>query len=288
MLKLKIVISFILIFSIHQLQAKPEINSLEIRQKLAQLEKESGGRLGLAFIDTANNSEILYRAKERFPMCSTSKVMVVSSILKASERSIGLLDNKVLIKESDLVNYNPITGSYVGQEMTIAELSKAALQYSDNTAMNKLLTFVGGPMKVTKYARSIGDTKFRLDRKEPELNTAIPNDRRDTTTPLAMATSLKNITTGDVLDKQSRTILINWMKGNTTGNESIKAGIPSDWVIVDKTGAGEYGTTNDIAVIFPKHSKPIILAIYFTQPDRNAKYRKDVLAAANIVTQTIK
>ncbi len=51
--------------------------------------------------------------------------------------------------------------------MSLAELSAAALQYSDNVAMNKLIAHVGGPASVTAFARQLGDETFRLDRTEP-------------------------------------------------------------------------------------------------------------------------
>ena len=56
-----------------------------IHQKLTDLEKRSGGRLGVALINTADNSQILYRGDERFAMCSTSKVMAAAAVLKQSE-----------------------------------------------------------------------------------------------------------------------------------------------------------------------------------------------------------
>ncbi|GHL45126.1 hypothetical protein ECZU28_51210 [Escherichia coli] len=165
-----------------------------VQQKLAALEKSSGGRLGVALIDTADNTQVLYRGDERFPMCSTSKVMAAAAVLKQSETQKQLLNQPVEIKPADLVNYNPIAEKHVNGTMTLAELSAAALQYSDNTAMNKLIAQLGGPGGVTAFARAIGDETFRLDRTEPTLNTAIPGDPRDTTTPRAMAQTLRQLT----------------------------------------------------------------------------------------------
>lgn len=275
-----------LLFSSTALWARTAQDATATQQKLADLEKRSGGRLGVALIDTADNSQILYRGNERFAMCSTSKVMAVSAILKQSETQKNLLNRRVEIKKSDLVNYNPITEKHLDTGMTLAELSAATLQYSDNTAMNKLLSTLGGPAKVTQFARSIGDATFRLDRPEPELNTAIPGDERDTSSPLAMAKSLHNLTLGNALGEPQRAQLIAWMKGNTTGAESIRAGLPATWVVGDKTGSGDYGTTNDIAIVWPENRAPLILVTYFTQPQQDAKGRKDVLAAATkIVTE---
>lgn len=257
-----------------------------VQQKLEALEKSAGGRLGVALINTADDSQIVYRADERFAMCSTSKVMAAAAVLKQSESDKALLNQHVEIKKSDLINYNPIAEKHVNGTMTLAELSAAALQYSDNTAMNKLIAHLGGPEKVTAFARSLGDETFRLDRTEPTLNTAIPGDPRDTTTPLAMAQTLRNLTLGKALAETQRAQLVTWLKGNTTGGASIQAGLPTSWVVGDKTGSGDYGTTNDIAVIWPENHAPLILVTYFTQPEQKAESRRDVLAAAaKIVTE---
>ncbi|CAM3668927.1 RAHN family extended-spectrum class A beta-lactamase [Rahnella victoriana] len=266
--------------------AQTASNMTSVQQQLAALEKDSGGRLGVMLINTADNSQIAYRADERFAMCSTSKFMAASAILKQSETQTELLTRRISLKKSDLVNYNPITEKHLDTGMTIGELAAAALQYSDNTAMNKLIEQLGGPQKVTAYARTLGDSTFRLDRTEPTLNTAIPGDDRDTTSPRAMALSLQHATLGTALAEPQRAQLVEWMKGNTTGAMSIRAGLPATWVVGDKTGSGDYGTTNDIAVIWPDNKAPLILITYFTQPEKDAKSRRDVLAsAAKIVMQ---
>ncbi|WP_310607938.1 class A beta-lactamase [Buttiauxella brennerae] len=268
------------------LWAQAPQDTVAIGKKLAELEKSTGGRLGVVLINTADNSQIVYRGDERFPMCSTSKVMAASAILKQSETQTGLLNQRVEIKKSDLVNYNPITEKHLDGGMTIAELTDATLRYSDNTAMNKLIAQLGGPAKVTQFARSIGDKTFRLDRTEPTLNTAIPGDERDTTTPAAMAKTLQNLTLDTALAEPQRKQLVEWMKKNTTGGASIRAGLPTTWTVADKTGSGSYGTTNDIAVIWPANQPPVVLVTYFTQPQKEAKSRNDVLAAAaKIVTE---
>ncbi|HDG1687622.1 MAG: KLUC family extended-spectrum class A beta-lactamase [Kluyvera cryocrescens] len=263
-----------------------QAQTLSVEQKLAALEQRSGGRLGVALIDTADGSQILYRGDERFAMCSTSKVMAAAAVLKQSESQHDLLNQRIEIKKGDLTNYNPIAEKHVGGSMSLSELSAAALQYSDNVAMNKLIAQLGGPQGVTAFARKIGDETFRLDRTEPTLNTAIPGDPRDTTSPRAMAQTLRNLTLGKALGDAQRAQLVTWMKGNTTGTTSIQAGLPASWVVGDKTGSGDYGTTNDIAVIWPKDRAPLVLVTYFTQPQPEAESRRDVLAsAAKIVTE---
>lgn len=254
----------------------------EIQEKFAKLELSFGGRIGISAINTENNEHIQYRADERFPFCSTSKVIVVGAILNKSKKPPSILKKNIIYSQKELDNsgYHPITEKHIATGMSISELSEAALQYSDNAAMNFLIKQLGGTEAVTAYARSIGDKMFRLDRNEPELNTAIPNDVRDTTTPSAMEKSLQSLIIGNALLPSQREQLQVWLKNNTTGNATIRAGVPNGWIVGDKTGSGDYGTRNDIGIIWPAKCLPIVVAIYTTQNKKDAISRDDVIASA--------
>ncbi|AFQ49902.1 PEN family class A beta-lactamase, Bcc-type [Burkholderia cepacia] len=246
----------------------------------AALERAAGGRLGVCAIDTASGRRAQHRADERFPFCSTFKAMLSAAVLAQSVERPGLLQQRVTYGQSDLVNYSPVSGKHVGTGMTVAELCAAAIQYSDNSAANLAMKLIGGPAAVTAYARSIGDDAFRLDRWETELNTALPGDPRDTTTPAAMAASLHALTLGEALPPAQRAQLVAWLRGNQVGDKRIRAGVPAGWQVADKTGTGDYGTTNDAGVIWPPSRAPIVLAVYYTQARADAKPKDDVIAAA--------
>jgi beta-lactamase class A len=268
--------------------AGPRPHVAGVQDRLAALERAAGGRLGVAALSPGTDWQVAYRADERFPFCSTFKVIVASAILKRSETDGGLLARRIAYTKADLVTYSPITEKHVGEGMTVSQLCAAGLQHSDNTAANLLIEVLGGTAAVTAFARSVGDTRFRLDRLETELNEATPGDPRDTTTPMAMARSLHRLALGDGLGQPARHQLTDWMRGNTTGAARIRAGMPGDWPVGDKTGTGDYGTTNDIAVIWPPKRPPIVLAVYFTQRDKQAAARSDVIAAASrIVAETL-
>ncbi|MFC0170034.1 class A beta-lactamase [Pseudoduganella danionis] len=244
---------------------------------LARLESESGGRLGVFALNTADGQHVQHRADERFPFCSTFKMMLAGAVLA---RGPALLAQRIPYGSADLLPHSPITGKHVGRGMTVAALCAATIQYSDNAAANLLIARLGGVAAVTAFARSIGDQAFRLDRLETELNTALPGDLRDTTTPAAMAESLNRLVLGNALTTAARKQLKDWLLGNTTGDTRIRAGVPSGWLVADKTGTGDYGSTNDIGVIWPPGKEPIVLAVYFTQPGKDDKARNEVIAEA--------
>jgi beta-lactamase class A len=248
--------------------------------RLAALESGWGGRLGVFAIDTGNERSIGFRAGERFAFCSTFKVMLASAVLERSKQAPELLQQRIKYAKSELVNYSPITEDHVDDGMSVAELCAAAIQYSDNTAANLLIKLLGGTAAVTAYARAIGDQEFRLDRWETELNTAIPGDPRDTTTPAAMGRSLRRLAVGEALPAPLRAQLQDWMRGNTTGDARIRAGVPAGWQVGDKTGTGDYASANDIGVVWPPQRAPIVLAVYTAQADKDAKANSEVIAAA--------
>lgn len=248
--------------------------------KLAALETSAHGEIGVVVLNTENNKRIDYRAEERFPFQSTCKVMIVAEILKRSMTEPALLQQRVMYKKSDLASWTPITEKHLADGMTINELCAAAIMYSDNTAANLLIKKCGGPKAVTTFARSIGDKTFRLDSYEAKLNSN-PHCVRDTSTPAAMAESLQRLMLGNVLGTPQRKQLVTWMKGNTTGNALIRAGVPKSWIVADKTGSGSYGVRNDIGILWPPKSAPIVVAIYFhTFDKRDTVLHNDVIAAA--------
>lgn len=264
--------------STHSIKCTDNLNCFQ--EKLGQLEKEANGRLGVYAINTANHQKLEYRADERFPFCSTSKVIVVSAMLKKSEKNPELLQKKIMYTSQDIEKsgYIPITEKSLDQGMTIAELGKAAIEYSDSGAMNLLINQLGGLEPVNEYAKSIGDPAFRIDRFEPDINSAIPGDHRDTTTPTAMGASLQKLTLGDALQSPQRELLLDWLKNNTTGNFKIRAGVPKNWIVGDKTGGGKYNTANDIAIVWPPHCAPIVMVVYFTGHQSDGTDQSNVLA----------
>lgn len=260
--------------------AKPKADAAtDAQRRLTQLEADSGARIGVYAIDTAGTRRIAHRGGERFPMCSTFKVLVAATVLKRPDAA-EFLQRRIAYDTADIVPNSPITQQHVGAGMTAAELCAATIQYSDNAAANVLMRELGGPAAITAFARSIGDDTFRLDRWETELNSAIPGDERDTTSPQAMANTLQRLVLGDALPASGRDQLKAWLLGNTTGGKRIRAGLPADWQVGDKTGAGSYGTVNDVAVIWPPGRAPIVLAVYVTQRKQDAESRSDLVAAA--------
>lgn len=202
--------------------------SEQLARNLATLEKERGGRLGVAVIDTLSGKNAAHRGSERFPMCSTFKVLAVAALLARVDSGKEQLDRRIRFDARDVVVNSPITKDRAGGDgMLLAEICEAAMTVSDNTAGNLLLANLGGPEGLTAYARSLGDTVTRLDRNEPGLNEAIPGDLRDTTSPTAMVSNLRALMTGKELKPASIERLVGWLVGNKTGDTRLRASLPA-------------------------------------------------------------
>ncbi|ASV67514.1 MULTISPECIES: class A beta-lactamase [Cytobacillus] len=269
-----------------------EVNGGEVKAedvssgKFAQLEEKYGAKLGVYAIDTGNEETVAYQEDERFAYASTFKALAGAVLLK--ENPISILDEKRMYTKEDLVTYSPITEKYVDEGMTLREIAKAAMQYSDNTAGNLLFAELGGPDQLEEALRAIGDDVTEMDRLETELNEATPGDTRDTSTPKALATNLRIVGLTDELSEEKREIFQEWFKGNTTGDTLIKSGVPTDWIVGDKSGAASYGTRNDIAIVWPPNDEPIVIAILSNKQEKEAEYDDQLIGeATEIVLETL-
>jgi len=257
--------------------------------QIAAIESRLGGRIGVAALDTGSGKRLDYRADERFPMCSTFKFLAAAAVLKRVDEKKEKLDRFVPYNAKDILEYAPVTKAHLADGgMTLGSLCSVAIEQSDNTAGNLLLDAIGGPSGLTNFARSLGDDMTRLDRKEPELNSAIPGDERDTTTPAGMLTSMRELLVGNTLSASARQQLEAWLQENETGAAMIRAGVPKDWVVGDKTGRGANGATNDIAILRPPGHAPILLTIYSVGSTATAADRGAALAeTAKIAVESL-
>jgi len=265
----------------------PAVPAPDLSGRFDQLERKYGARLGVYVPADGPTAEIAYRADERFAFCSTFKAPLVAAVLH--HNPLPHLDKVVTYTPEDIRSVSPVTQQHVQTGMTIRQLCDAAIRYSDGTAANLLLAQLGGPAVFTAYLRSLGDHVSRLDQEEPELNRNVPDDERDTTTPRAIALVFEKLVLGDALPPDKRALLTDWMARSTTGAKRIRAGFPADWKVIDKTGSGDYGRTNDVAVVWSPSGAPHVVAILSDRVGGSEAPSNDALiaAAATIVASAV-
>ncbi|MGY5884570.1 class A beta-lactamase [Modestobacter lacusdianchii] len=248
------------------------------------LETEFDARLGVFALDTGSGRVVAHRADERFAFASTHKALSVAALLAAT--TAAELDEVVRWTDADLVTHSPVTQPHTGTGLPLREVAAAAVQHSDNTAANLVFDRIGGPAGLEQELRDLGDDVTSVDRVEPELNSAVPGDERDTSTPRALATDLRAVLLGDVLDPADRDLLTGWMRDSATGDTLVRAGVPAGWQVADKSGGGGYGTRNDIAVVHPPDGAPIVLAVLSSRAEPDADPSDALVARATEVAVT--
>ncbi len=249
-----------------------------LEQTFAAIEAKVGGRLGVAVYDTGTGLKAARRGDERFPLCSTFKWLAGAAVLARVDAGEATLGRPVAIRAKDIVTYSPATEKHVGETMPLAQICEAAITLSDNTAGNLMLDALGGPDGFNAYVRSLGDSVTRLDRIEPALNEAAPDDPRDTTTPLAMIADLDAVLIGDALSRASRNKLTAWLIGNETGDARLRAGLPKNWRVGDKTGTCNARTANDVGIAWPPSGKPVLIAVYLAESDASPEAQNTAIA----------
>jgi len=245
-----------------------EMDNARLAAVAQQEEQTLKARIGVAVIDTDTSHVASYRGNERFPLNSTHKALLCGMLLNEQEKGKLRLTERTQFDRAALVTYSPVSEKFVAPaDMSWQQLCSAAISYSDNTAANLIAEKLGGPAAVTRFFAHLGDKVTRLDRHEPELNSAIPGDARDTTTPLAVSETLRKLTLGEALTPASRAQLLQWMHDDKVADALLRSVLPAGWRIADKTGAGEYGSRSIVSVVWPENGKPLIVSVYITQTE---------------------
>lgn len=247
----------------------------------ADLENEFNSRLGVYAIDTGTGRTVQWREDERFGYTSTIKALSSAAVL--DDVGVSGLDQEVEVREDDILPNSPVTEKYVGQTLSLGELAEAAVTESDNAAGNYLFDALGGTQGVAEALADNGDSVTTVSREEPELNEVAPGDDRDTSTPKTMAENLHDYVVGDGLSSEEQQQLTDWLLNSQTGDTLVRAGLPEDWEVGDKSGGGDYGTRNDLAVAWPDEGDPVILAVYSDREDQDAEYDDRLIARAATV-----
>ncbi len=272
------------VFLVHQSRAA---FSPRVAAQLAELERRSGGRLGVAALDVSTGDRVAHRGDERFAMCSTFKTLAVGLVLRRTDRGEERLDRRVRFTAGDLVEHSPLTSHAAGDPgMTVEKLCEAVITVSDNTAANLLLASFGGPSALTAYVRGLGDGVTRLDRVELAMNDVAPGDPRDTTSPAAMLENVRRLVLGNELSPSSRDRLRTWLLANQRYHTRLRAGFPAGWIVGNKPGTGPRGATNDVAVAWRNDNTALIVSAYFAGTVRTQADRDAVIAqVARLVSQ---
>lgn len=248
-----------------------ESSAIQAAGDAEALEIASGGRLGMCLLHPARGQLVAYRETEAFPTASTVKFVLSAAVLAQADAGAISMDDRIAISEEDVRSGAPVSGRHAGKDMTVRDLCRGSMVWSDNPAVPLLLPLVGGEAGLAAFLQRHGDHDTR------------PHGYREgasTTTPLAMARNLQHFVLGEALSRASRMQLADWLIENRTGDARIRAGMPAGWRVGDKTG-GMAGVSNDIAILWPlAGGAPWLLTLYLRDSPLDAAGRDAVLRRA--------
>ncbi|QHC60752.1 class A beta-lactamase [Rathayibacter sp. VKM Ac-2760] len=257
----------------------PTAATVDVSAALGALEAEFDARIGVSALDTGSGTRVAHRADERFGYASSIKALAAAQFL----RSVPAAERGEVVTwtaaDVEAAGYSPVTSESIENGLPLDRLAEAAVRRSDNTALNLVLDRLGGPAALDRGLEELGDTVTRVVNEEPALNTIEPGSTDDTTTPAAVTADLAAVTLGDALSAADRALLLDWMSGNATGDQLIRAGAPEGWTVADKSG-GAGGIRTDIAVVTPPGRAPIVLSVLTARNDPDATYDDALVARA--------
>ncbi|GKS03017.1 serine hydrolase [Sphingomonas aquatilis] len=268
-------------------------------------------------------------ARTRMPQQSVSKLWVAMTLMDLRDQGKARLDDPVVVRDQDLTLFHQPIAMLVkgdGYHTTVGELLTRALTHSDNTANDRLLTYVGGPQAVRAMIerKQLGDIRFgpgeRLlqsktaglvwnqatmskgngfelarSRLSPEVRAAAldayVNDPPDGAAPLAIADALARLARGELFTETSTRILLDTMGASVTGRARLRAAIPAGWKIAHKTGTGQdLGSRNagfnDVGLLTAPDGRRYAIAVMIGDSRRPIRERQQLIQAVAAAVAT--
>ncbi|OYO08280.1 class A beta-lactamase [Enemella evansiae] len=250
---------------------------------IADLERRHDVRIGLsaaALTGPYRGRRLDHRADERFLMLSVFKAIAAAAVLdgRLITPDPKVLDRPVFLPPEAICEGPAWFAEQIAARRapSVAEVCRAAIQLSDSTAANALMSLTGGPDSITRFARDNGDPVTQLTEWEPELNT--PDGDRNTTSPRAIGALFAAMIVGRALRTPARRRLTDWMLGNQTSDQRFRAGLPAGWTLADKTGSGIDATANDVGIAFDPAGNAYQLAVLTSSPRPDTERVNEIFA----------
>ncbi|HEY0197233.1 MAG TPA: class A beta-lactamase [Rhodanobacter sp.] len=264
----------------------------------ALVRRSRPGSLGVAVLDLHSGIEWRANAAQPFPMMSVFKAPVAAVVLAQVEQGELSMDQAVIVHRSELES-GAIRDHFRGEQMsfTVRQLLTAAVSKSDNTAVDVLLTRVGGPEAVTAFLRTHGIDGMRVDLGERGFNPIFedlpPNqpppvgetaaqeltrlrrgydaylaDPRNRSTPDAAVSFLRKLWEKKLLSPTSTQYLVDLMYAQTMPSR-LRAGLPAGIRLADKCGTSytledRTAAFNDIGILVWPDGHVVVVAAFLT------------------------
>ncbi len=237
---------------------------LELKEyaKIKDVGDALDGVLGVATIDLTNGRVLVYNGDAVFPTASSIKIAIMIQAFRDADAGKLSFDRKITIAPSEdaggstgpladaLAKKSPVT-------LTVAELIGDMIEYSDNTATNKVIDLVGMD-RVDATLAQFGFVRTRLRRKMMDVDAAA-HGRENISSPLEMARLVRLIYDNQAASPQSCARMLGIMKRVSL---YMRPMIPENIPVASKPGELDGVRTETGLVYLP--NRPFIVSVMST------------------------
>ena len=262
--------------------------SQNLKKEILQITKDKNGTVAVSVLDFGNDKSVHINGNKKLPMLSVFKFHIGLAVLNEVDQGKLNLDQKILIKKSDLLEntWSPIRERFPegNIEMPLGLLIKYTVAESDNNGCDILLRLIGGTETVQKFINSKGVRNFTIKVNEEQMHQGFEFMYLNTTTANSANQLLKNFRDKKIVSKTSTDFLMTTMLETSTGKNKIVAQLPESVPVAHKTGSSgknEKGLTiaeNDIGIVTLPGGKSYALSIFVSDSMESAETNTKMIA----------
>ena len=262
--------------------------SQNLKKEILQITKDKNGTVAVSVLDFGNDKSVHINGNKKLPMLSVFKFHIGLAVLNEVDQGKLNLDQKILIKKSDLLEntWSPIRERFPEGdiEMPLGLLIKYTVAESDNNGCDILLRLIGGTETVQKFINSKGVRNFTIKVNEEQMHQGFEFMYLNTTTANSANQLLKDFRDKKIVSKTSTDFLMTTMLETSTGKNKIVAQLPESVPVAHKTGSSgknEKGLTiaeNDIGIVTMPGGKSYALSIFVSDSMESAETNTKMIA----------
>ena len=262
--------------------------SQNLKKKILQITKDKNATVAVSVLDFGNDKSVHINGNKKLPMLSVFKFHIGLAVLNEVDQGKLNLDQKILIKKSDLLEntWSPIRERFPEGdiEMPLGLLIKYTVAESDNNGCDILLRLIGGTETVQKFINSKGVRNFTIKVNEEQMHQGFEFMYLNTTTANSANQLLKDFRDKKIVSKTSTDFLMTTMLETSTGKNKIVAQLPESVPVAHKTGSSgknEKGLTiaeNDIGIVTLPGGKSYALSIFVSDSMESAETNTKMIA----------
>ncbi|MGC3944142.1 MAG: class A beta-lactamase [Chryseolinea sp.] len=258
-----------------------------LRTKFADVAEYISGDVGIAVRLIERGDTISYHGSHPFPMQSTYKFQLALQVMTDVDNGKVKLDQKIFISRDEYFKtHSPLMKDHPdgNVELTVAEILKYMIEWSDNVACDVLFKLVGGPKRVDLLMHSLGIEDMAIRNTEREMHGNDQLQFQNWTTPKTMVQLLTKFYTSNMLSENSRKVLWDLMVITKTGPRRIRGLLPEGTVVANRTGTGDItkdrrlSAVNDVGIIVLPNGEHLAIAVYISNTHEEMAEAEAVIA----------